>query len=529
MSLPITDFLAMVKNILPHDKFKVFEQLFRYPVATNRVTNVCFDKLSRIFDGRNPVYNYQFADRELATDWEAYRTERLKEPEVWSTKGWDFFKTEINSVLIVDMPAEQSRKYRYPQPYFYWLPIESVITYKVNRESGIMDYIIFNQRDKRIAVIDDESYRVFEGESGNIGRLLVENNHDLGYCPARFFWDEPINLKEPDVKASPLTKQLEALDWLLFFHISKRNLDLYGAYPILSGYEQDCNYSNAENGDYCDGGFLRNRQGQYLIDNAGLLMPCPKCGNKRVVGAGSFVEIPVPKDGQPDLRNPVQMLKVDRDSLDYNVAEEKRLTLDIITSVVGQSEEITQREAFNEQQVIAAFESQTTVLGRIKKGFESAQQFVDSTICRLRYGKEFLSADIDYGTEFFLTDETQLRERYKVAKESGASEAELDALQNRIIETEYRNNPTLLKRMQILAELEPYRHLTFSEVQALYASGIIGEDELRIKLNFNNYIRRFERENTNILTFGELLPMDRKIKIINQKLKEYADESRNDG
>lgn len=529
VSLPITDFLAMVKNILPHDKFKVFQQLFRYPVATNGVTAICFDKLSRIFDGRNPVYNYQFADRELNADWEAYRTLKLKEPEIWSTKGWDFFKTEINSVLIVDMPTEQSKSDRYPQPYFYWLPIESVITYKVNRESGLMDYIIFNQRDKKIAVIDDASYRVFEGESGNIGRLLVENRHDLGYCPAKFFWDEPINLREPDIKASPLTKQLEALDWLLFFHLSKRNLDLFGAYPILSGYEQDCNFSNSETGDYCDGGYLRNRQGEYLIDNAGLLMPCPKCGNKRIVGAGSFVEIPIPKDGQADMRNPVQMLSVDKNSLDYNVNEEERLKLNIITAVVGQNEEITQREAFNEQQVKAAFESQTTVLGRIKKGFEAAQQFTDSTICRLRYGKEFISADIDYGTEFFLTDENQLREQYKSAKAAGASEAELDALQNRIIETEYRNNPTLLKRMQILAELEPYRHLTYAEVQGLYQSGIIGEDELRIKLNFNNYIRRFERENTNILTFGELLPMEKKIQIINQKLKDYAGESRTDG
>lgn len=529
VSLPITDFLAMVKNILPHDKFKVFQQLFRYPVATNGVTAICFDKLSRIFDGRNPVYNYQFADRELNADWEAYRTLKLKEPEIWATKGWDFFKTEINSVLIVDMPTEQSKSDRYPQPYFYWLPIESVITYKVNRESGLMDYIIFNQRDHKIAVIDDASYRIFEGESGNIGRLLVENRHDLGYCPAKFFWDEPINLREPDIKASPLTKQLEALDWLLFFHLSKRNLDLFGAYPILSGYEQDCDFSNSETGDYCDGGFLRNRQGEYLIDNAGLLMPCPKCGNKRIVGAGSFVEIPIPKDGQADMRNPVQMLSVDKNSLDYNVNEEERLKLNIITAVVGQNEEITQREAFNEQQVKAAFESQTTVLGRIKKGFEAAQQFVDSTICRLRYGKEFISADIDYGTEFFLTDENQLREQYKSAKAAGASEAELDALQNRIIETEYRNNPTLLKRMQILAELEPYRHLTYTEVQGLYQSGIIGEDELRIKLNFNNYIRRFERENTNILTFGELLPMEKKIQIINQKLKDYAGESRTDG
>lgn len=106
-----------------------------------------------------------------------------------------------------------------------------------------------------------------------------------------------------------------------------------------------------------------------------------------------FVEIPVPDgDKQPDLRNPVQMLTVDRNSLDYNVAEEERLRNNIITSIVGTNEEITTRDALNEQQIKANFESQSTILNRVKKGFEAAQQFVDETVCRLRYGNLFVSA-----------------------------------------------------------------------------------------------------------------------------------------
>jgi hypothetical protein len=241
---------------------------------------------------------------------------------------------------------------------------------------------------------------------------------------------------------------------------------------------------------------------------------------------GSFVEIPIPDgDKQPDLRNPVQMLTVDRSSLDYNVEEEKRLRENIITAVVGQNEEVTQREAFNEQQVKAAFESQSTVLNRVKKGFEAAQQFVDETVCRLRYGNMFVSAKVNYGTEFYLYDASELRNRYKLAKESGASEAELDALQNQIIETEYRNNPTQLQRMLILAELEPYRHLTRNEVLDLYGRNLIPENELRIKLNFANFVRRFERENTNILEFGTQIPFDQKISVITSKFNEYASEN----
>lgn len=526
ISIPLTQFLAMVENILPHDKFVLFKALFRYPVKTNEVTDVCFQKLSRIFDGQNPLYSYEFSTPEARDDWDEYRHKMLDEPQVWQTKGWEFFKSEINSVLVVDLPREQ-RSER-PEPYFYWLPIDDVLTYKADPTTGQMDFIVFRRRDE-IVVMDDASYRVWDDEKHTgqlIGEPVLEAPHDLGYCPARFFWSTPLSLDDPDVKESPLSKELESLDWFEFFHISKRQLDLMGAYPILSGYEQACDYSNAENGDYCDGGFLRDKQGRYRLDAAGLLMRCPKCGNKRIIGAGSFVEIPIPNEneGRPDLRNPVQLLQVDRNALDYNVDEEKRLRDEIITAVVGQDEIVTDRDAFNEQQVRANFESVTTVLRQVKKGFESAQKWVDSTICRLRYGNLFLSAEINYGTEFYLYTVDDLRARYKAAKEAGASESELDAIQDQIIATEWKNDPAMLRRMRILADLEPLRHLTRAEALDLYRDRLISAETYRLKANFPAYIRRFERENTNVSSFGEALAYDRKIAIIAAKLMEYSKE-----
>jgi hypothetical protein len=255
-------------------------------------------------------------------------------------------------------------------------------------------------------------------------------------------------------------------------------------------------------------------------------MPCPVCQKKRLTGAGSFVEIPVPnsEQGQPDLSNPVGIVSIDRNSLDYNCDEEKRLRSDIITAIVGTNEEITTRDALNEQQIRANFESQSTVLNRIKKGFEEAQQWVDETVCRLRYGNLFLSCSISYGTEFYLFSTDELRERYKTAKETGMSESELDALHQQIIETEYRNNPQQLQRMLILAELEPYRQLTRNEVQALYDKGLVSIEEYLVKLNFADFIRRFERENMNIIEFGSAGAYDTKINTIRERLMAYASE-----
>jgi len=517
---PVYDFFAFVENLLTEDKFKMFTTLFRYPVATNEVTAICFDKLSRVFEGRNPVFNYQFMNSAQRDDWEWYRTDVLKEPEVWATRGFEFFKTEINSILIVDMSREQNSEK--PMPYFYWLPISHVISYELHRD-GAFDWIIFKQDDDKIVCIDEQSYRVFRSDKSNkIGEQLADNPHDLGYCPARFFWSESITIEEPDIKASPITKQLEALDWYLFYIISKRHLDLYGSYPIYSGYEQDDKFSNELQGDKDNGGYLLDEKREYVFDTAGIPKMALQKQKKRIIGAGSFVEVPIPIEGQPDLRNPVQMLTVDRNSLDYNVAELTRLRTDIITAVVGTNEEITTRDALNEQQILANFESQSTVLNRVKRGFEQAQTFVDETVCRLRYGNDFVSLNVNYGTDFFLYDADELRKRYKTAKESGSSEAELDALQRKIIETEYRTDPVQLQRMLMMQDLEPYRHLTRDEVIQLYKDGIITETDMRIKLNFSNLVSRFERENLNITEFGIEQPYQKRIEIINQKFKEYV-------
>lgn len=522
-----SDFLSFVSNLLPKDKFHVFRTLLRVPVKTNELVAVAFDKLSRVFEGRNPVFNYQFSDTEARDDWEEYRRDRLREPQVWRTTGWEHFKTEINSVLVVDVPESQAGAL--PEPYFYWLPIDRVVTYEADPQTGAMSWLIFKLDGERLAVIDDGSYRVFASRDGNIGRLLRESPHDLGYCPARFFWTEPLSLSEPDVKMSPLSRELDSLDWYLFYHISKRYLDMYGSYPIYSGYEKACDYSDPETGDWCDGGFLRDKRGTYLFDRYGAMVQCPKCGSRRINGPGSFVEIPVPGKDEggnetPDMRNPVQMLTVDRDSLDYNVDEERRLRTEIITSVVGQPEEVTQREALNEQQVRAGFESQSTVLNRVKKGFEDAQRFVDETVCRLRYGGVFLTSEVNYGTEFFLYDPAELRERYRKARESGSSEAELDALYRQIIDTEYRNNPAERRRMMLLGEIEPFPHLTRGEVSALYDKGVVDAPTMLLKMDFAGYLRRFERENMNVMLFGSETDYARKVSAIREAMLSYARE-----
>ena len=527
INMPATMFLDWARNFLPKDKYAIFLSLFQFPLATPSIVEEIYRELERVFYSRNSSFSYQFVDSELAEDWAAYKKNVLKEPDIWRTVGWKRMQVSPNSVLIVDLPVEQVTAR--PNPYFYWLEINNVIDYRTVKRSGSeLDWIIFRQPEHRIAVFDDTYIRVYQlNEKNEIQSLISQAEHNLGYCPARFFWNEQLNEENKDLKKNPIAGKLSDLDWYLFFSLSKRHLDLYAPYPVYSAYEADCNFENNETGDYCDGGFLRDANGNYKILADGTVEQCPCCSNKRIMGPGSFIEVPVPNqaEGVADMRAPLQIITIDKDSLDYNVNECKRMREEIIQSVVGLGGGgVSEKEAINETQVAANFASKTSVLNALKTNFELAQKFIDDTICRLRYGDAFISSSINWGTEFYVFTTSELYSKYKEAKATGALDSELDAISQQILEVEHRNNPITMQRMIILKQLEPYPHKTMDEVLTLYEKGLVDEDTVKLKMNFSSFIDRFERENINIVEFASNLTLKDKIDIINKKLLDYVRE-----
>ena len=521
--MPTQNFLEWVKTLLPKDKFNIFLQLFKFPLSTPAVVEDVYRELERVFYSRNSSSSYQFSDTELHEDWLNYRKQHHL-VDIWKTEGWKKMQVSPNSILVIDMPTSQVTQR--PEPYFYWLEIEEVIDYKL-KTSTEFEWIVFNQPQDRIAVFDDTSIRVFQlGKDRLISGLISSSLHGLGYCPARFFWSTQVNEKNVDLKKNPITKELSNLDWYLFFSISKQHLDLYAPYPIYSAYAANCNFENNETGDYCDGGYLRNSNDEFKILANGQVEKCPCCSEKRIAGPGSFLEVPVPKvdENIPDMRNPIQITTIDKDSLTYNVDECTRLENKIIVSVVGSGGTVSEKEAINETQVAANFESKTSVLNALKTNFELAQKFVEDTICRLRYGASFISSSISWGTEFYVFTTKELYTKYEQAKKNGAATSELDAITRQILEVEYRNNPLELQRMLILKQLEPYTHMTLDEVLKLYEKGLVNENLVKLKLNFSTFIEKFERDNINIVEFARNKTMREKIDSILKTLLSYVKE-----
>ena len=529
----VTPWLEFVRSLLPADKFRTFNALFRFPVKSVELAEEIYTALEKVFDGRDPVFRYQFIDPELAEDWKTYRNKALGGQRFWKTRAFEAMKTAINSIMVVDLPAEQAGER--PEPYYYLLAIEDVLEYSLDSH-GAIEWLAFRQAgtgpdDRRIAVFDDLSYRVFASKDGvsDLGEELINNAHGLGYCPARWFWDQPITYTEPDRKKAPVTSQLDNLDKYLFTAISKQHLDLYGAYTMYWAFAQDCDYRE-DSGLYCDGGFLRDDTHSYVIGRTGSLTPCPACAGSPLVGAGTVIEVPAPgphNDGA-DLRDPVGVVTVDRASLDYNTEEVARQRLAIYRQAVGFGGDPINDQAINEKQVMASFEGRAQKLREVAKNFELIQRWADETAARLRYGEAFEGASISYGTEFYLYSADEVLAMYQEAQAAGLDDVVLDMLQEQFWATKYRNNPEAQQRTECLLHLEPFRHLSKKEVREMYSAGQVEYEEFYLKQNFSSLIMRFERENTDLLSFGSAISFGAKIARIREILLSYATQSNNE-
>ena len=518
-----------VKNLLSEDKFQMFKHLFRYPVPTNGFVDEMYRELQRVFAGRNASSTLSFNNTKDRDDCEYYLQDVLGFPKTWEYDIWEASKHKPNSLLVIDLPKVQ--KSTKPEPYYYILDIESVIDYDYDNQKGVFEWVMFRTDENELAFFDAYSVRVFktrEKSPFQIESLVHEGIHNLGYTPVTSVLRDSIDLDTKEFKVSPLTKELSNLDWYLFQLFSKRQLDLYAAYPIYSGYARDCDYESSA--ARCDGGFLRGNEGNYMIDGSGELAKCPACKSKIPNGAGSYIEIPMP-DGEniPDLRNPITITPADIDSLKYNVDESERLRNAIFTSVtgIGGGTGVIQKASVTSSQVEASFDSKTSVINDMKVTIEALKKFTTDTICRLRYGSTYLSCSHDLGNEFYLKTTEDLYKKYKTAKENGASEAELEMINEQIVEVEHKNNPLQLQRIYILKHLEPYRHLSVDEVLGLYGKGLADELSVMIKVNFNSYINRFERENLNITEFGINTDFNTKINNIKKELESYGNEQIN--
>ncbi len=505
----LPDLKSWVQKIIHPDKFAMFEHLLTLPVATVETVSGIMDELKKVFEAQDRYVSYEFTQPELNDRWTDLR-KRIGETNWWKTKGFSVMKSAINSFVIVDVIPTQTGLF--PEPYFYVIGPDDVIDALPKADSNL-EYIVFKFGDLVFA-FDDGHFRSFKpGNEEQDPVLIMEVPHSLGYTPGTPFWNTDFDTESKLRKQNPMTGSLSQLDKLLVKMIMGDHLEWYAGFPVMIGIEHKCDYTDAV-GNHCVSGTVYMGEGKEVS--------CPKCAgaNKSINGPGTFLKAPArSSNDDPDNMDGFRFVSPETEAINAMSGSVDRAVAWITYNMIGVPDEVTS-EAINEKQVVSQFESRINVLNEVAVNFERIQQWTEDTLCRLAYGSAFIRSTVKYGSMFFLHSAEQMKANYEKAKTSGAAIYELLTQRQAIIQAEFKNNPYMKQRAMLLSWLEPYPDMLVADL-----SGIgVSKEFVILKAGLDNFVSRFEREFTDIVSFMATAPLKTKMDFIGNQLLEYVEE-----
>ena len=506
---------SYLRNTLTSEKYQAISKFFTFPLSAVNISNDILTDLFFVFHGKNAAFNIDYPNARFKDIAESVLSE-LGIRSWIEENGKKVLKCSPNAVVVIDLDDKGN-------PMLLNIPNNKLMGYEFKTDCSF-DFVVFeHSRDKenkikRVAVYDDEYYRVIDVENGR-GTMVTENAHNLGYCPAKFFFDKPLNEKYEFNRAVPLSSVTGVLsEWAIFeaFILYAHN---YGAFPAIEYADSGCEQLG------CEGGIIQSRLISNDNDNPIYTQPseCPSCAKKGFIGPGTAIGVSVSEDASvQDTRGILRFVVPDVTSLKHLGEYQDRKENFIKVSVAGYNN-VTTKEAVNESQVKYLKESRLKPILDIKKHLEELYKWIAKTTVKLLYDVD-IKVSANFGTEFFILTESDLLLLITAAKAAGVQSSEIAELNQVLIQTKYKNDPHKARRMLIAADVEPSPYDSRAEVKEKFSSGMISREDYFIKLNFIDLLAKFERENGDIVQFGSEIAYSKKIEKIKNTLLFYTNQ-----
>ena len=503
-----------LRNVLTTDKYEAIMKFFTFPLEIVNVSNDILTDLYKVFQGRNAAFDVLYPNERFKEIAETALSE-LNVKQWIEEKGKEVLKSEPNSIVVVDIDEEG-------KAILVLISNEQLKGYQLTKEGDFESVVFLHSigtdligNFKRIALYDSEMYRVYMVRDGNY-TLEVDNPHDLGYCPAHFFFDKPLLNEHLFSRSVPLSNSRGVmLEWELFQKFMYY-ADYYSAFPVMEYSDTPCEFD-------CTNGVIL---GEPIINEAGDQAgttpnkDCPSCSSKTLIGPGTAVAIHVSADKEDqDTRGVLKFVTCDTKALERLDKRQMQRESSIKVNTVGFNNVVT-KEAVNEQQVRALQESKLKPLFDIKIHLEKLYKWIVKTSIKLIYDTDVM-VSANFGTEFFVLSENDILLLIQEAKKAGVQATEVAELNYLLAHTKYRNDPSKAQYMRITADLEPSAFDTREEVEKKFAAGMLSREDYYLHLNFTDLINNFERDNGSIVVFGSELPYSTKIERIRTTLDFY--------
>lgn len=506
----------LLKRTLTEKKFDRILDFQRFPLKVVDISETCLTELYKVFEAHNSYFHIE-ATKESDKSFQ----EEISSMDLVSKLkeiGKSVLKNKPNTILVLDQDENGN-------PYIVEVYTERVRGFELNEDGSIEHLSFVHSYDaegkENIAFYCSEYYRVFQLNDGE-PTLISETPHRIGYCPASFIISEKVNSKDCFNRKTPLTSSVSSLEEWQIFETYKFYTDHYAPFPVIEMAEQDCSVEGCENGIITE---------EDTMFEDGVAKPifrkreCTDCGSKNLIGAGTIIEVDAKQDRDDENNAGVfRFITPDIKNLEYLGDKLSAIETYIQVKTIGVNTD-ADKQAFNEMQVKGSFESRESILLGIKTDFDNIYKWIVETVYKSKKGaNSYVGVHADFGTEYFLTSETELQDRFKGAKEIGLPETEIESIYRQLVQTKYKTNPKLAERMALMCLLDPMPYDNLNGKKEKMSFGVVSRLEFIISTRLLSFIKRFELQNGDIMQFGMELELRQKVDKINLELNKYANE-----
>lgn len=115
---------------------------------------------------------------------------------------------------------------------------------------------------------------------------------------------------------------------------------------------------------------------------------------------------------------------------------------------------------------------------------EGVHKFVIDSLIKIQVNPSYQGASVNYGKRYMIESPDVLWEKYSKARTAGAAMSVLDDLLLEYYEAKYNSDPVKLAIQAKLMKVEPFVHLTVTQLKALNP----GEEDYKAKLYFGEWL-----------------------------------------
>jgi uncharacterized protein YxeA len=495
----LQDFLAKINNYENADQYKARE---KHAISNKFITEELLRPTDNAFNARGGSKNYKFT-----TDKERRETEfvsilsAIKNSHSLSwyieNQWFNKFITDPNGLIVIDSDAKSvSAEKRQAYPTY-----KSIHSIKAYEQNGIyVDWVIFESHEtvsskkkpfndtSRIDyywAADEVNWYLIKRGSGAI-TIVDVIEHGYNRVPAILCSNIVDNVT--GWKKSPIDAQVELLDKYVTSNSVINITEFFHNYPQAYIYVDECNRCNGT------GNIGNNNDEGYKA--------CPSCDNGKAEKKDptDINKLKVPKEGEQRIDPPFGYANLPVDALKLQYTASDRTWNRIFFSHWGT---VVSREGKNETATGRFIDAQpvNNRLNKYSKSIEQAHTALSDFLGQFYFPLTFEKSFIQYGRRYLIETPDQIWEKYLSAKKLSAPITTLDILIEQYLESEFRENETMLVVESKKVKLEPWVHW---DVKTVRESETISKEDKQKKEFFGEWIKTVTIEDISKNTIEEL-------------------------